>query len=97
LSCSGLLTKELTRAGSRAAKASLVGANTVKGPPLETVSARPAFTTRSTRVEYPSLVSRPAKFCAETKLVVANIIANVARVFMMPIDKIPGVVISFSF
>jgi len=68
LSCSGFLTKELTRAGSRAAKASLVGANTVKGPPLETVSTSPALTTRSTSVENPSLVRSAAKFSGRITL-----------------------------
>jgi len=62
LSCSGSLTKDWTRAGSRAAKASLVGANTVKGPPLETVSASPALTTRSTSVVNPCAVRSSAKF-----------------------------------
>ena len=38
------------------ANASLVGANTVKGPPVETVSASPALTTRSTSVVAPTQI-----------------------------------------
>ncbi len=36
-------------------KASLVGAKTVKGPPVLTVSASPALTTRSTSVVAPAI------------------------------------------